>query len=104
MKYIALTSALLLTLGLSSLAQPGSTNEPPAQRERISDKEVVDTYNKFPDPNGNNQDLTATPYETESREAVNDDTFIRYEEDNEANDGVPYRPTLRVIEEAEVDE
>lgn len=99
MRHIIITSALLLALGVSAMAQPGAT-EQRAQQERISDKQVVETYNKFPDPNGENQDFTATTYETKPGDNVYEDSYIRYNVENEANDGVPYRPTIKVIEES----
>ena len=72
-----------------------------SQQDRLGQWQVVETYDKFPDSDGDHQDFTATTYESKPADQVYDEKdYERYEVKNDANDGVRYRPTIKVVEPA----
>ena len=95
-----LTTALLL--GVPAAAQPAQA-EPanaPAQIDRQERQPTVRTYEKFPDPQGNDQDLEVPTYNKKPDPSGKNQSleFVRYEEQNKANNGEnPVQ--LTVIEE-----
>ena len=111
-----LLASLIATicLGTGAAAQPAAT-EPanaPAEIERSRTQPVIRTYEKFPDPQGDDQDNDYVRYDEDTsaidgqkadkdfvRYNENPDvlkakegetTFIRYDEQNEANDNSEY--------------
>lgn len=99
MKKIAISLSLMLMLGAAAMAQ---SNDKPdtGPTDRLGKRQVVRTYEKFPDSSGDDQEFTATTYESKPGDQMyDDDTYVRYEVKNDANDGVRYNPTIRVIKE-----
>lgn len=91
LKQFAGATAMALLLGTSSSAQPAQI-EPansPAQIERQETQPVIRTYEKFPDPSGQDQDFEVSTYDKvpdPDGDAQGLD-YVRYQEQNEANDG-----------------
>ncbi|HIB66657.1 MAG TPA: hypothetical protein EYO33_16470 [Phycisphaerales bacterium] len=99
---LVLSAALFAPAG----AQPARTEpaDAPAQIERSRTQPVIRTYEKFPDPDGDDQDNDLADYEnTPTRDLVRyrentkvikgneaNTDYIRYSERNEANDGSRY--------------
>ena len=81
---------MALLLGMSASAQPAQS-EPasaPAEIERQERQPEVRTYEKFPDPSGDNQDIDVSSYD-KAPDPDGDDqdkNYIRYDEENKAND------------------
>lgn len=98
MKKIAISISLMLMLGAAAMAQ--SSDKPDTgPSDRLGNRQVIRTYEKFPDSSGDDQEFTATTYESQPGDQVFEDTYVRYQEKNDANDGVRYNPTIRVIKE-----
>lgn len=99
MKKIAISISLMLMLGAGAMAQ--SSDKPDAgPSDRLGKRQVVRTYEKFPDSSGDDQEFTATTYESKPGDKVYDeDTYVRYEVKNKANNGVGFYPTIRVVKE-----
>lgn len=85
-------AALACFLALPSAAQPAQS-EPansPAQLERQERQQpTIRTYDKFPDPSGNDQDIDATTYDKSPNSDGDAQSldFVRYQEQNEDNNG-----------------
>ena len=95
-----LTTALLL--GIPAAAQPAQAEpaDAPAQIERQERQPTVRTYEKFPDPQGDDQDLQVPTYNKKPDPSGDSQSldFVRYDEVNKANNGE--NPVeLTVIEE-----
>lgn len=64
------------------------------------DEDVIPTYNKEPDPKGQDQDLPAETYDKKPNPASDAQKLdaVRYDEKNEANDGKEAQPEIKVLE------
>ena len=102
---------------ITMLAPAGAQTDVPAKRGD-SQKPVVDTYNKQPDPSGKNQDFDAATYEKAPDPQGEDQkpdaaTYnkkpdpsgvnqkldaLRYDQDNDASDGLPAELQMKVLE------
>ena len=94
-------AALACFLALPSAAQPAQS-EPansPAELDRQVRQPTIRTYDKFPDPAGEDQDLDVTTYDKRPDPDGNAQglDFVRYQEQNDANNGE--NPTNLVIVE-----
>lgn len=92
-------------LALPSAAQPAQS-EPansPAELDRQVRQPTVRTYDKFPDPSGENQSLDATTYDKRPDPSGQNQKidFTRYQEQNKDNNGE--NPVNLVIIEEEDD-
>lgn len=93
-----------MLLGIPAAAQPAQA-EPanaPAQIDRQERQPTVRTYEKFPDPQGNDQDLQVPTYNKKPDPSGKNQSldFVRYQEQNNANNGEnPVQ--LTVLEEGE---
>ena len=95
-------TALACFLALPSAAQPAQI-EPansPAELDRQVRQPTIRTYDKFPDPSGENQSFELETYrKTPDPSGENQKLdFTRYQEQNEANNG-ENPANLTVIEE-----
>jgi hypothetical protein len=104
----AIASGMFLTLllGFPVTAQPAQSEpaDSPAQVEREEQKTTIRTYDKFPDPQGDDQDIEQSTYRKNPDPKGNGQStdFTRYEEVNKANDG-ENSPVL-TVEEGDVEE
>ena len=98
-----LTTAMLL--GIPAAAQPAQAEpaDAPAQIDRQERQPTVRTYEKFPDPQGNDQDLAVPTYNKKPDPSGKNQSleFVRYDEKNKDNNGEnPVQ--LTILEEGEV--
>jgi hypothetical protein len=105
MKQFAGGAALALLLGMPSSAQPAQA-EPansPAQIDRQERQPEVRTYEKFPDPDGDDQAIDLKTYEKNPDPDGDSQStdYVRYPEENEANNGQNPPVDLTVIDEGD---
>lgn len=95
-------SALAFLLSLPVAAQPAASEpaDAPAQIDRQERQPVVRTYEKFADPDGDDQDIEVSTYDKapDPDGDSQDLEYVRYQEQNDANDGERYNPTLKQVE------
>ncbi len=71
-----------------------------ADEKTKGDEDVIPTYNKEPDPKGQNQDLPAESYDKKPNPTGDAQKLdaVRYDEKNEANDGKEGQLEMKVLE------
>lgn len=71
-----------------------------AEEKTKGDEDVIPTYNKEPDPKGQNQDIPADTYDKKPNPTGDAQKLdaVRYDEKNEANDGKEAQSEIKVLE------